>query len=37
MSKFRLEDILNVTFANTQYMKDKRIYDTFGELKKSMY
>ena len=33
MSKFRLEDIVNVTFANTEYMKQKRIKDTFARLK----
>lgn len=36
MSKFRLEDIVNVTFANTDFMKQKRIRDTYGQLQQSM-
>ena len=36
MSRFRLEDILNVTFANTQEMKQKKMYETYRELQRSM-
>lgn len=36
MSKFRLDDMINVTFANTEYMKHKKILDMYGQLNSSM-
>lgn len=36
MSKFRLDDMINVTFANTEAMKQKKINDMFGRLNTSM-